>query len=256
MASDDRQPFISVDFGGGVVVAIFLGIADMNWGLRTILALVGIALIGHLAWRLRRPVLVRGLTALVGVAFFAAVTWGPIWRDFHDKHPDAMPAASATLNDWAEHAADMRPEPALPLAILGLVIIGWGWRPVWAFRRRTVSAWRHALNQRVWISKDAAIDLVRRSEWANTRQKQDEPPRALFGAPGLGSIFGQIDPKAEARVSMFIRWCELALESFGRIKFDAVRKNETAQQEYDQDILKDWLAEKYEHDVLDRFGPI
>ena len=253
MAAGQRREHIDTI---GLFVAVLLGAADLNWWVRLIVVCIGLLCVADFARNRAGGTLSRLLIGGLGAAFLVSVTWPPIWKDFHEKYPSSDPVIAAALDRTSSAIADFQTPITLTLAGLGMLAIGWGWHPIWSFRRRTVSVWRHALNQRVWISKDGAIDLVRRSEWANTRQKQDEPPRPLFGAPGLGSIFGQIDPKAEARVSMFIRWCELALESFGRIKFDAIRKNEAAQQEYDQDILKEWLAEKYELDVLDRFGPI
>lgn len=137
------------------------------------------------------------------------------------------------------------------LILLALVILFWGSRPFWRTRHKAIYLMRHSLSEQVWISKDVAMNLVRQSRWARMRRSSAEPPRdriSLFSANMLTT-----DPAKEARDVRFYRWCERALDGFGKHNSEALR-DISGKPEYDEVRLKEYLEEKFDEDVVADFG--
>jgi hypothetical protein len=253
MPEVQKPRLLSVEGGLALLVAIFAAASDMTWGLRALFVICGFGLIGHLVWRIPRHVITRTILGLIGAALLLSVTWQPIWDDFSKKHPSLggfwIKWVDLSISDSANFVAQT--PVSLTLVLIGISILGWGWHPVWMLRHRTVSVWRRTLDQKVWLVRNAAIDLVRRSRWGSSRRSLAEPPKPAFSLASLG--LPQIDPAARTRSSMFYNWCSLVLDQFEQVNKIEVRAGKD-EKEYDEDALNKWLESRYEEDIIAEFG--
>lgn len=120
---------------------------------------------------------------LTSVAF-VAFTWHPIWEDFEKQHQ----AVATGFVEWlgsisqdhfvqklvlqSRELANFAAESAvrITLAVLAVVLLGWGWRPFWNLRRHLHFIVRSALGEQTWIDQEDAIKLIRASDWAKLRE--------------------------------------------------------------------------------------
>jgi hypothetical protein len=108
------------------------------------------------------------------------------------------------------------------LVFIGVAILGWGWRPFWRLRHRVIFWGKRALNKEVWISRDRAIDAIRRSRWALSRRHRADKPKSFFSMTSLSST----DPERQELDQMFYNWCGLVLKQFSELHEEATRKED------------------------------
>ncbi len=175
----------------GLLAVIVATAAELDWVFRSIMVAAGLALWGHLIFRSDRHIVVRVSLFVMGAVAFLAVTWHPIWEDFHTKHPEiAADTYLRILADKGTLAADFvrRPRILWPLAAIALVILIWRARPVWSVQYRVFAFWRRALSiEGVWLERGAALDAIRASQWAQLRAPgrtiSEILTRSLFSSP-------------------------------------------------------------------------
>jgi hypothetical protein len=74
---------LSIEGALGLLAGIVVAVAELNWWVRGILVAVAIGILLHLVWRIPLDAHIRFLTGIAGTALLLAVTWHPIWEDFH-----------------------------------------------------------------------------------------------------------------------------------------------------------------------------
>ena len=109
-----------------------------------------------------------------------------------------------------------------------------------------------ALDQQRFISAQNALHRIMRSQWARTRRNLSERPTSLLDTWKTPI---HVDHSKIARNEQFSHWCKKALQVFEQENEEAV-KSVDGDKQYDEVTLKEWLAEKYDEDVFDEFGPI
>jgi hypothetical protein len=137
------------------------------------------------------------------------------------------------------------------LVAVGVAILAWGWRPFWRLRHKLWFLGKRALNQKTWVSRSRAVDLVRNSRWGRSRKALAETPKSTF-AFDIGLMR---DSARDAKNMMFYNWCIMVVDQFGAEESSAVRKDESGKEnEYSESDLTEWLEGRYRSDIVAEFG--
>ncbi len=173
-------------------------------------------------------------------------TWSK-WIDIVVNDPLVLKLAA-----YAVAIADFVNQPWVRTALVigGVLMFFWPVRWFWRLRHRLVFWGKRALDQEVWVGRDTALDLVRKSRWAYSRERLAEKPRDRFGWAALSM---QTDPARDERSAMFYNWCMLALDQYAEDHDDAVRKSEKGQ-EFSESKLRKWLDDRFKGDLRAEFG--
>jgi hypothetical protein len=169
MAGEPLKPrLISIEGAIGLLAAALAAAADMSWYVRSFIVLFALGLIAYLAWRSPRHAATRIALASLASVLFVTFTWHPIWEDFEKKHPEK----AIILVNWlgtisqsysiqelviqSRELADFAAESSIriALAVLAVVLLGWGWRPFWNLRRHLRFVVRSALGEQTWIGRE------------------------------------------------------------------------------------------------------
>ncbi|MGH6818520.1 MAG: hypothetical protein ACREC1_07090 [Methylovirgula sp.] len=218
------------------IVGVLVGIAvlfDFGWEVKAGLALFGIALIVYAARRHPAHASLRFPIAVLAISFFAFYPWAAIWRDLHKDCPDLSWPIIITWPcfHWS-------------LAIVATLALVWELEP-FARLRHPLRLWRSALGEQVWIDREAALGLIRASDWAKTR----EPPRG-FAAFVIANVYNFEKDRIQ-----FDRFIQLTLESFEN-RSTAYTRIIEGRKQYDETALRNFLDNALTNDVIKRFGDL
>jgi hypothetical protein len=162
------------------------------------------------------------------------------------------------LAEWAVGAAEFLNQwwIRIGLIIVGVLLIFWPARRFWRFRHRLGFLWRRVLAEQVWISRDAAIKVIKESDWGRLKEPtvvSTEDPFAFL--PGFGKkkvVYGLSDTaKALLKYDGFI---EKTLRSFCQQNPTACRCQDHKAQ-VDEAILMHFL-ETAADQLLTEFGDV
>lgn len=137
------------------------------------------------------------------------------------------------------------------LVILGVSIIGWGWQPFWALRHRFIFFWRTALGEQSWIDREAAISVIRSSDWANMRRPRGSVVLQFFN--GLNSVTGPSEFEKDS--TLFNRIIKMSLDSFEQNNPDHVREIDGKKQ-YLEDKLIKFMDSSLDEEAIQKFGQV
>jgi hypothetical protein len=133
------------------------------------------------------------------------------------------------------------------LVILGVLIVIWPIRRFWKFRQSIKFRWRRLVADRVWISREDANELVRKSDWALSR-------RGKLSAP-LIDFFSNKRILRDPEQIKFDRFVDIVLDKYYKRARDDVRTEDGAQL-FDEGPLRAYMQRIFDDDVLSEFGNI
>lgn len=142
------------------------------------------------------------------------------------------------------------------LVSMGILLIMWNWRFMARLRWFVGWKWRHALGVETWISRRAALDVIRQSDFAQSRKpsqtvrKQNNP---MFSLSGLFSERVVMAPGKES--TMLTRFSELILEKIASEYPDVVRDS-GGEPTYLKEKIESWLDGAFDEEVLSEFGNV
>ena len=136
------------------------------------------------------------------------------------------------------------------LVIIGCVIFIWPAREFWRARHRLIFWVRNKLEDKVWITREDAIELVSNSDWALAR----EPTITIFDRLNSNMLRQGMTP-AEKLNSKFLRLCEMMLEQF-EDHYDGVTREDDGHKLISEGDLRDHLKRAYDKDVIEEFGKL
>lgn len=183
-----------------------------QWAAKALSVLLALILIVYAGRRHDSNPLLRFPIALVAIAVFAFLPWQAIWDDFHKNYP-AMA--------WPEFIT--WPSVHWALAIAAVIALGWDWLPGWRFRHRIFAFWRRTLTiEGVWLEREAALDTIRASQWAQIRTPgrtiSEILTRSLFNSPESLALHA-----SQVKFNLFL---EMTLDSFEASNPNYVRVTE------------------------------
>ncbi|MXO94761.1 hypothetical protein GRI62_14260 [Erythrobacter arachoides] len=135
------------------------------------------------------------------------------------------------------------------LVVAGVLSLLWRLPGVWRLRHRLWFDWRKLLVERVWIDREAAIALMRHSEWGQIKR----PATSLldFTMPGTTGLSA-----SEKQRKKFRLYLELSLDAFGQDNPASVREVEGGGSEYDEASLRKFVRSAMMSEIEDEFGAI
>ena len=101
--------------------------------------------------------------------------------------------------------------------------------------------------KKIWIRGNEAWELVRASDWAQSRRPAKEG--------GLVELFRFQVSIQDPEALKFSRFISLALDKFAECNSAAVRDGRKGK-EYEEGALRTFLREAFDQDVKDEFGSI
>ncbi|HUZ31400.1 MAG TPA: hypothetical protein VMV19_04735 [Xanthobacteraceae bacterium] len=235
MAGRPRTPFSNDTFLTvlGIVAGVGAIVFD-QWAIKGALVLFALALIVYAGRRHGSHPLIRYPVALATITIFSFEPWNGIWADFHKDYPAA---------EWLEFVT--WPSFHWALVISAALALGWDWVPFWRTRHRFRFAWRIFLGEEIWISRDAALKVMRASDWGRAK----EPAKTLFGATGF---LGSDDEKKESRLKLYLA---LTLDRFEESEAAYVRDRD-GKKEYAESRLLLFLRRSMQAELEKEFGAL
>jgi hypothetical protein len=237
----------------GLIAVIVATTAELDWVFRSIAVASGVILWGHLIFRSRRHILARIALFATGTAALLAITWHPIWEDFHQKHPEIATSALIELVAATMAGATdfLKQSGAIwALAVVAFMILVWGWRPFWGLRHRVASAWRTLLGEEEnWVGREDALKIIRASDWAALKA----PPVDINIAASLARAFG--GATADREELEFKVYLDLTLDNFERDNPSCVRQQEGKKEYLEQKLIL-FLRKDSEDAIIKKFGPV
>jgi len=127
------------------------------------------------------------------------------------------------------------------LLVLGvLVAMVWGTRPVWKARHKLEFLWKKKLTGKVWIPRDQAFELVRNSDWAQSRRKEKSTP--------FIDLWAFQKSVRDLETIKFGRFVSLVLNKFAENHPEKAQKDKDGKQEFDEGGLRDYLQTNFDKD--------
>lgn len=147
------------------------------------------------------------------------------------------------LNFWPIRAA---------LFLFGVSIILWRVRPYRLFRSRIFFLWKRALENGKWIDKQAALDLIRASDWARVR----EPPVSIMDAfaSQVHVTMKGVAPATKTEMQ-FRHFILLALRNFEIANPYSVKMVNDKKQ-YSEDKIIEFTERAFDDEVIEKFGKL
>jgi hypothetical protein len=231
-----RPPLSTGDLLG--VVGILAGIMsvefELTWLLRTALAALAVCLTVYAGSRHNSHPMVRIPIALVVIIIFSYSPWDAVAADIHKSFP---------LSEWPHTVRQPIFHFALAAVASAALLSS---RTAFSEWRRYVFFFRsRLLSEQVWIDKEAALDLIKASDWARTRDQS----RSTWSF-----VIGGISNSDRDRIQ-FSRFIELALHNFARRGTYYAREIEGIMK-YDEGALRTFLDDAITADTLKRFGDL
>ncbi len=213
---------------------------DQNWAVRGILVFVAMGMIVFAARRHQAHWALRFSVAALALVYFSYAPWVSMWSDFHKSHPAI---------EWPHYV--VRPWFHATLAGTALLALVWGSLPIWRFRHRLFSSWRMMLGEEVWVDKDAAIKLIRSSQWGRLRAPSTSVIDALmYGGTGKDWL-GAPDKNG----IKFRRFLELSLNKYEQSNPAFTKMSDGAKLYLEKGLLT-FLENAFDADVLTQFGSL
>jgi hypothetical protein len=226
------------------VLGILAGVCAFvfeQWAAKGLSVLFALGLIVYVGRRHDSHPLIRYPLALIAVAVFSFVPWGPIWGDFHKSYPAAT---------WLEFVA--WPSFHWALAIVAAIALGWDILPGWRVRYRVFAFWRRTLTiEGVWLERGPALDAIRASQWAQLRA-----PGRTIGEILTRSLFNSPESLAlHASQVKFNLFLEMTLDAFEASNPDYARTTDGKKEYLEQKLLQ-FLRRSLTEETLKQFGPL
>ena len=145
------------------------------------------------------------------------------------------------------------------LGVIGLAGLFWGARPFWRFRHRLLFNWRRFLAEQVWIGREAAIKLIKASDWARLLEPETKTTPFIVMPETVGYVLGQGKKtgltQAKKALLKFDLFIDRTLDAFANDNPHAVRQL-AGEDQYDETDLRAFLKEATLREVEDEFGPV
>ena len=133
----------------------------------------------------------------------------------------------------------------------GILMILWPIRWFWRLRHNLIFLWRTAVENEVWLDASKAAALIAASRWGQSRRRSAAKPKNIFD---YNSLISATNPQEREQDRKFKSWCEMALKKF--VEETANSKKTIADKtQYNESLLRNWLVERYDDEVISEFGP-
>ena len=146
------------------------------------------------------------------------------------------------------------PEVRIALVAAGLSLMLWPARWFWRIRFRIRLIWRSAMTEKIWVSDDEALELVKQSDWAKLRVPHVTDvnllPTLTFGRQ---TVYGL--PKAEKEKLKYEVFLKQVLESFAENNPTAHRVAEGMTQ-FEASCLRKFLSVALKEELGKEFGSV
>jgi hypothetical protein len=187
-----------------------------------------------------------GLT-IIGLAGLAddVETWQKLFnRMTRDERVLVLAEKAADFASWLN-----QPEVRVALVLLGIILLAWRLPAVWRFRHKLIFKWRAKLSEIVWIDREAAITLMKNSEWGQIKR----PNTSIldFKMPATTGL----TPSERSRTK-FRLYIELSLDSFAEDNWDSVRQTDEGEEEYNETVLRKFVGSAMKSEIEEQFGSI
>jgi len=143
----------------------------------------------------------------------------------------------------------------LALVIAGLLMFFWPLRWFWRLRHKAIFRWKRLMAEKVWITRNQAIKLMRASTWGQLKEPLITGSIGLFdnilGRPQIVSGHTENNKK---RIR-FDAYVDLALRQFGETNKASVR-TEDGKTQFEEGALRAYLDKAVERELLAEFGDI
>lgn len=144
-------------------------------------------------------------------------------------------------------------QPVVRVALLaiGITLLLWHLPWFWRLRHRIIFIGRHLLSEDVWISRTAALDILRNSTWAQIKK----PIVGFADNIGLAWNGGSLthNQRLEKKFHLFIG---LTLDSFAENNPSAFRTGDDGSPEYEEGSLRRFTLAAIRDEVIADFGEI
>lgn len=198
-----------------------------------------------ISWRILKFLFVVAIT-VIGIAGIPddLATWQK-WIDRMMRDPVVTELAEKAVNiaEFVNH-----PAIRITLVIVAIIVLIWPARRFWRLRHRLIYSWRKALQNEVWVSREAALALVINSRWGAVMA----PIKAPFSA--LQFLVAP-DSKEQRKDKRFRQYCQLLLEKFEETNSRYVREEDNAK-EYREDKLRQYLNRALVSELESEFGEL
>lgn len=162
-----------------------------------------------------------------------------------------------TVLEWAEraaHTAEFINQWWVRALLVAIAVAGmfWGWRPFRRRRRRLGARWRQAVGTQTWIQEHKALELVRASNFAQSRRPSGTITKISWFA--FHETMSQIAPTKES--ILLERFAEMVRKQIISKNPSYQKQAEGEEPEYLKEGIEKWLQLAFDQDVQASFGVI
>ena len=201
-----------------------------------------------------KDIILRPLKCPVGAAItvlgFAGIGDDiTVWQKWvgemtHDERVLALAEQAAGYASWLN-----QPIVRVVLVAVGVLLLLWRLPGVWRLRHRLLFGWRRFLTDIVWIDREAAITLMRQSEWGQIKR----PTTSILDFTIPASTGLSASEKQRKKYRLYL---EMSLDAFAKDNPSSVRKAENDEPEYDEAVLRRFVRSAMANEIEEEFGPI
>lgn len=144
------------------------------------------------------------------------------------------------------------------LVAFGLLVVIWPLRWFWRLRHRITFRWRRMVSEQVWITREQAKDVVKKSPWGRLKEPNVVQTVSIFD--NLTTTFGHqrvIHGLSDTQkvILKFSAYVDATIDSFCEANPSATR-TKSDEQQIDEVALREFLRVAMEGELKDEFGSV